>query len=158
MFESPLQPNERFTPRALVVENDLASRELLARVLRRKGLEAHTAVWAAQAAALLLESVAKFDLVVVDLNIGPVDGVELLRHLANLDRAVRPGKIVAIADSLAPFYPRRSSLRLDVEMFQKPVHLPSLMKVLVEILEGNGRRSGDVMANDADQRDHGHDA
>ena len=30
--------------RALVVENDLASRELLARVLRRRGLDARTAI------------------------------------------------------------------------------------------------------------------
>ena len=39
--------------RALVVENDLTSRELLARVLRLKGSKRH-GDWAAQAAALLV--------------------------------------------------------------------------------------------------------
>ena len=116
--------------RALVVENDLASRELLARVLRRKGMEAYTAVGAAQAASLLVEEPAIFDLLIVDLNIEPVDGVELLRHLAILPPENRPRRIVALADSLAPFYPRLAELRMEVEVFQKPIHLPSLMKVV----------------------------
>lgn len=123
--------------RALVVENDLASRELLARVLRRKGFEAYTAVGAAQAAALLVEEPSIFDLLIVDLNLEPVDGVELLRHLAVLPVENRPRRVVAIAESLAPFYPRLAELRMEVEAFQKPIHLPSLMKV-VEGLKGRG--------------------
>jgi len=115
---------------ALVVENDLANRELLARVLRLKGLEAYTAIGAAQAAALLVDAPSAFDLVVVDLNLEPVDGVELLRQLAALAPSQRPGKIVAISDSLARYYPRLAELQLDLEMFQKPIHLPSLMKVI----------------------------
>src|SRR5438477_632839 len=55
-------------PRALVVENDLASRELLARVLRHKGFEAQTAIGAAQAASLLLEAYGPYDLLLIDLN------------------------------------------------------------------------------------------
>jgi CheY-like chemotaxis protein len=123
--------------RALVVENDLASRELLARVLRRKGMEAYTAVGAAQAASLLVEQPSVFDLLIVDLNIEPVDGIELLRHLAMLPLENRPGRIVALADSLAAFYPRLAELRMEVEVFQKPIHLPSLMKV-VEGLKARG--------------------
>lgn len=122
--------------RALVVENDLASRELLARVLRRKGLEAYTAIGAAQAATLLVEAPCAFDLLVVDLNIEPVDGVELLRHLAALPPEQRPTRVVAIADSLTQFYPRLAQLRMELEVFQKPIHLPSLMKVV----EGIRRR------------------
>jgi CheY-like chemotaxis protein len=121
----------RPTRRALVVENDLSSRELLARVLRLKGLEATTAIGAAQAAALLLyDAPSAYDLLLVDLNLEPVDGVELLRHLAALPPEKRPGKIVAIGDSLAPFYPRLKELKMEMETFQKPVHLPSLMKVI----------------------------
>lgn len=121
-------------PRALVVENDLASRELLARVLRLKGLEAHTAIGAAQAAAVLLDAPYAYDLLVVDLNLEPVDGVELLRHVAVLPTGRRPRRIVAISDSLAAFYPRLSELQIELEMFQKPVHLPSLMKVVEAVL------------------------
>jgi CheY-like chemotaxis protein len=117
-------------PKALVVENDLASRELLARVLRLKGVDAQTAIGAAQAAALLLEAPGYYDLLVVDLNLEPVDGVELLRHVAALPPGQRPRRIVAVSESLAPFYPRLTELRMEVETFQKPIHLPSLMKVV----------------------------
>ena len=136
--EGSQEMQEELELRALVVENDLASRELLARVLRRKGLEAYTAVGAAQAAVLLVEAPCAFDLLVVDLNIEPVDGVELLRHLAVLPPEQRPGRVVAIADSLALFYPRLAELQMEVEVFQKPIHLPSLMKVV----EGIRRRQG----------------
>jgi CheY-like chemotaxis protein len=117
-------------PRALVVENDLASRELLARVLRSKGFEAQTAIGAAQAASLLLEAYGPYDLLLIDLNLEPVDGVELLRHVAALSADHRPRKIVAISESLAPFYARLAELHLELETFQKPLHLPSLMKVI----------------------------
>jgi DNA-binding response OmpR family regulator len=126
----PIDPLAKDAPRALVVENDLASRELLARVLRLKGFDAQTAIGAAQAAGLLLDAATPYDLLVVDLDIGPVDGVELLRHLAALAPERRPGKIAVISHSLPPFYPRLKELRLELEMFQKPVHLPSLMKVV----------------------------
>jgi len=122
-------------PRALVVENDLTSRELLARVLRLKGLDAHTAIGAAQAAALLLDAPTPYDLLIVDLDLEPTDGVELLRQIAALPLARRPRQFVAISQSLAAFYPRLSELRLPLETFQKPVHLPTLMKV-VEALSG----------------------
>jgi CheY-like chemotaxis protein len=135
---SPLpRPENPAPPRALVVENDLASRELLARVLRLKGVDAQTAIGAAQAASLLLESAQPYDLLVVDLNLEPVDGVELLRHVAALPDGHRPRRIVAIGHALAPFYPRLSELRLELETFQKPVHLPSLMRVV----DGLGRGS-----------------
>jgi CheY-like chemotaxis protein len=117
-------------PRALVVENDLTSRELLARVLRLKGIDAHTAIGAAQAAALLLDAATPYDLLIVDLDLEPTDGVELLRHVGTLPAARRPKQLIAISQSLAPFYPRLSDLRLPLETFQKPVHLPTLMKVV----------------------------
>ncbi|HEY7116541.1 MAG TPA: response regulator [Tepidisphaeraceae bacterium] len=123
-------PRDDVAARALVVENDLTSRELLARVLRLKGLDAHTAIGAAQAAALLLDSATPYDLLIVDLNLEPVDGIELLRHVAVLPTNRRPRRIVAISESLAPFYPRLSELQMELEMFQKPVHLPSLMKIV----------------------------
>src|SRR5690349_8596224 len=91
-------------PRALVVEKRLASRELWARVLRCMGFEAQTAIGAAQAAWLLLEAYAPYDLLLIDLNLEPVDGVELLRHVAALPADHRPRKVVAISESLAPFY------------------------------------------------------
>ena len=119
------------SPRALVVENDLSSRELLTRVLRHKGVEAETAIGAGQAERILSEATGRpYDLLLVDLNLEPVDGVEVLRHVASLPVGRRPGRIVAIGDSLTPFYARLSEVKLELELFQKPVHIPSLMKVV----------------------------
>jgi CheY-like chemotaxis protein len=109
---------------ALVVENDLASRELLARVLRLKGIDAQTAIGAAQAAALLLEAPGYYDLLVVDLNLEPVDGVELLRHVAALPAPQRPRRVVAISESLAPYYPRLAELRLEWKPSRSPSTCP----------------------------------
>jgi CheY-like chemotaxis protein len=134
--EIPTDPPRPPRPRALVVENDLASRELLTRVLRQKGLEAETAIGAGQAERILSEATGRpYDLLLVDLNLEPADGVDVLRHVASLPAARRPGRIVAIGDSLTPFYARLSEVKLEVELFQKPVHIPSLMKVV----EGLGK-------------------
>jgi ActR/RegA family two-component response regulator len=118
------------SPRALVVENDLTSRELLARVLRLRGVDAHTAVGLGQAAGLLRQPDAAYELLVVDLNQGKGDGVELLQQVSVMDVGRRPRKIVVIGDSVAAFYPRLGELQLDLEFFQKPVHLPSLMRIV----------------------------
>src|SRR3954447_20958684 len=91
-------------PRALVVENNLASRELLTRVLRLKGVEAQTAIGAGQAGLILFEDAGRtYDLLLFDLTLEPIDGVELLRHVATLSAARRPRRIVVISESLAPF-------------------------------------------------------
>ena len=116
--------------RALVVENDLTSRELLARVLRLKGFDAHTAIGVAQAAALLEAARAPYDLLVVDLDLATADAVEVLRHAAALPVDRRPARVIAISQSLTPFYPRLTTLPLPLETLQKPIHLPSLMKIV----------------------------
>ena len=128
-------------PRALVVENDLTSRELLARVLRLRGLDAHTAIGAPQAAALIEDARAAYDLLVIDLDFAGGDAVDLLRQVVALPPERRPARVIAISQSLAPFYPRLTSLRLPLELLQKPVHLPSLMKI-VEGLAGTGEDGG----------------
>src|SRR5690242_15605078 len=113
VLSDPGEELKRDAPRALVVENDLVGRELLARVLRQKGFLAQTAVGAAQAAGVLLGESCRFDLLLVDLNLEPVDGVELLRHLGSLAAERRPLKIVVIGDSLASFYARLAELQME---------------------------------------------
>ena len=124
--------------RALVVENDLTSRELLARVLRLKGFDAHTAIGVAQAAALLEAARAPYDLLVVDLDLATADAVELLRHAAALPVERRPAQVIAISQSLTPFYPRLTTLSLPLETLQKPIHLPSLMKIVEGLRKAEG--------------------
>lgn len=127
---TPDTPGQRLV--ALVVENDLTSRELLARVLRARGMEAVTAIGAAQAAGLLLAEM-NFDLLVVDLGCG--DGVDLLKQVAVMAAARRPKKVAVLSDSLASDYPRLTALPIPVELFQKPLHVASLMKIVDDLRE-----------------------
>lgn len=115
---------------ALVVENDLTSRELLARVLRARGMEALTALGAAQAAGLLLAEM-NFDLLVIDLECG--DGLELLKQVAVISPPRRPRKVAVLSDSLASDYPRLTALPIPIELFQKPLHIASLMKIVDDL-------------------------
>jgi CheY-like chemotaxis protein len=134
---------QAIAPRALVVENDLASRELLARVLRLRGVDAQTAVGLAQAAGLLRSAEIPYDLLVLDLNLEPVDGTELLRQVAAFPAGRRPARIVVIGQSVANFYPRLAELNLPLELLQKPVHLPSLMKVVDSLRGDESRRKAE---------------
>lgn len=118
---------------ALVVENDLTSRELLARVLRARGMEAVTALGAAQAAGLLLAEM-NFDLLVLDLGCG--DGLELLKQVAMMSQPRRPRKVAVLSDSLVSDYPRLTALPIPIELFQKPLHVASLMKIVDDVREG----------------------
>lgn len=115
---------------ALVVENDLTSRELLARVLRARGMEAVTALGAAQAAGLLLAEM-NFDLLVLDLGCG--DGLELLKQVAMMSQPRRPRKVAVLSDSLVSDYPRLTALPIPIELFQKPLHVASLMKIVDDL-------------------------
>ncbi len=117
--------------RALVVENNLVSRELLARVLRGHGCEAQTALGAAQASAILGdEQSGRFDFLVVDLDLAGSDGAEVVRQAAALPAARRPVKVIALGLKLADHYPHLERLGIDVELFQKPLHVASLFKLI----------------------------
>lgn len=118
---------------ALVVENDLTSRELLARVLRARGMEAITAIGTAQAAGLLLADLA-FDLLVVDLECE--DGVELLKQIAVMAEGRRPRKVAVLSGLLANDYGRLSAIPIPIELFQKPLHVGSLMRMVEELKAG----------------------
>jgi two-component system response regulator FlrC len=115
----------------LVVENDASSRELLARVLRLHGCHADTTIGAEQARAALLQN--RYDLLVTDLRMQPVDGVELLKSVASMDPARRPEGIIVLSGYLPDYYERLAALGLQLELFQKPLHLPSLISILTRL-------------------------
>jgi signal transduction histidine kinase len=84
---APLSPTPAGSPRSglrvLVVDDDPAVRELLARVLQRAG---HVVAGAASAeAALALFAPLKYDLIFTDLNLSGMDGLTLLGHVRALD-------------------------------------------------------------------------
>jgi len=115
---------------ALIVENDATGRELLARVLRLHGFDADTAIGAHAAGVLLADPYRRYDLLVTDLRMEPVDGFTLLREVAALEPARRPRQIVVLSGYVDDYSTKLAGLELEVEVFQKPIHLPTLVKVL----------------------------
>jgi CheY-like chemotaxis protein len=116
--------------RALVVENDASNRELLARVLRLHDCKADTAIGAHHGYQLVTQSVEPYDLLVTDLNMEPVDGVELLRQIGALPPQRHPRAMIVLSGYLADYYAKLAALHLSLELFQKPLHLPSLIAIL----------------------------
>ena len=121
---------------ALIVENDATGRELLARVLRLHGCVADTVIGARAAAAVLAAPGPRYDLLVADVKIDWADGLDLLRGVAAMMPLRRPRQIVVISDQPGDYSKRLADLGLELELFQKPVHLPSLVKVLEKLRDG----------------------
>jgi CheY-like chemotaxis protein len=128
--------SERAGLRALIVENDTSNRELLARVLRLRECQTDTAVGAQQGMALLREQPERYDLLITDLKMEPIDGVELLRQIEGAPAERRPRALVVLSGYLNEYYDKLSQLHLPLEIFQKPIHLPSLMNILDRLRDG----------------------
>jgi CheY-like chemotaxis protein len=118
---------------ALIVENDASGRELLARVLRLHGFEADTTIGTQAARRLLADPHRRYDLLVTDLQMEPLDGLELLRDVAAIEPARRPRQIVVLSGFIEDYAAKLGELRLEVEAFQKPIHLPMLVKLLEKL-------------------------
>ena len=78
--QEPRPQRESPRLRLLVVEDDEASREVLTRLLRRRGHEVLTAESVQEAA--VLASTHSFDLVISDLGLPDGNGIDLMRQLA----------------------------------------------------------------------------
>ena len=118
---------------ALIVENDATGRELLARVLRLHGFDADTVIGGRAALSLLGSAQKRYDLMVTDLKMEPMNGYELLREVAAIESARRPRQIVVLSGYLDDYAAQLAALDLPLEMFQKPIHLPSLVKVFEKL-------------------------
>lgn len=81
--------------RILVVDDEADARDLLSAALSRQGYEVVTASNGEQALALFD---GKFDVVVTDLIMPKLDGIELLRHLRAIDAEVITVVITSFAD------------------------------------------------------------
>lgn len=131
-------PHSNHRPlKVLVVENDASSRELLARVMRLHGCDADTAIGAQQAFTLLQR--ARYDLLITDLRMEPADGVDLLRHVAAMEPDDRPRASIVLSGFLQDYYDKLAALDLPLELFQKPLHLPSLVSIMERLRGEQGK-------------------
>jgi DNA-binding response OmpR family regulator len=121
----------------LVVENDASSRELLARVMRLHGCDADTAIGPQQGLALLQRK--RYDLLITDLRMEPTDGVDLLRQVGAMPKEERPRVSVVLSGFLQDYYDKLTALDLPLELFQKPLHLPSLVSIMERLRGEQGK-------------------
>ena len=82
-------------PRILIVEDDIAVRDVVEYALSREGMETE-AVASGEAATENLFSNSSFDLVILDLMLPDTDGVTLCRELRSADSALRDVPVIML--------------------------------------------------------------
>jgi CheY-like chemotaxis protein len=80
----------------LVVEDDRPTRELIVDLLREEGYTVEAAETGAEALALLDRALHRFCLILLDVNLPQVDGLAVLRYLAD---AGLPVPVIAMSAS-----------------------------------------------------------
>lgn len=116
--------------RVLVVDDDAGIRYTLSEILRDSGLDVALAENGQQALDLLRTS--PFDLVITDLRMTPVDGLELLRVI----RAEQPRLRVVMITAHGSERHAVEAMRLGAyDYFRKPFELDELMAVVHRALE-----------------------
>ena len=117
----------------LMVDDNAAMREAIARSLARRGCAVTTAADAAEALASLRRQ--SYDVVVTDLNLPERGGLWLWRQAVMLRPEVR-GRFVLIASEPLPD-PRSMDLFLESERFLlKPLSLDALWRLVEEAMQG----------------------
>lgn len=118
----PRQINEA---RVLVVEDEVRLRDLLSRALTGWGFQ--TAVARGGEEALRLNDAQPFDIVILDLNLPGIDGLETLRRL----RERSPHLQAIVLTGFASIESAKKAVHLDVvEFLTKPCHLGELEQAL----------------------------
>jgi DNA-binding NtrC family response regulator len=104
MQESDLPPQLQ---RVLIVDDDQDARELLAEVLALEGIQCLTAE-SGERALKLLEITPSIGLLITDLRMGQVDGLDLIRQIRESVRAALPVIIVSgdanVKDAIAAMH------------------------------------------------------
>ena len=104
MLEPVLPPQLQ---RVLIVDDDQDARELLAEVLALEGIRCMTAA-SGESALKLLETTPSIGLLITDLRMGHVGGLELIRQIRESERAALPVIIVSgdanVKDAIAAMH------------------------------------------------------
>jgi DNA-binding response OmpR family regulator len=113
--------------RALVVDDEAATCELIQRVLYAAGVDALTLTRSDQAASFLEEG--KFDMVFFDLHMGSPDGIELSREMRRAG-SNRTTPIILLSDDLRPSAMSQGFAAGASFFLYKPVDRERLLKLV----------------------------
>lgn len=119
----------------LLVEDDDAIRNIFERALKNRGLIV-TAAASAEPALEALESAAHFDVLVSDIMMPGVDGVELARRA----RLLRPSLVTVLVSGYAEMPLHRAVDAQGINFLSKPFSLAELMDAIAEVILSNSEK------------------
>ncbi|WP_413792968.1 MULTISPECIES: response regulator [unclassified Pseudomonas] len=122
MLEPDLPPQ-----RVLIVDDDKDARELLSEILALDGIHCMTAA-SGETALKLLETKPSIGLVITDLRMGNVDGLELVRLVRESERAALP---IIIVSGDADVKDAIEAMHLSVvDFLLKPIDTEKLLELV----------------------------
>lgn len=116
----------------LIAEDDPASRELLAEVLRNAGYGVVEASDGAEAIALLDRQ--RLDMVILDIQMPKLDGFQVLEHVRQQLSLPRPRVVAMTAHALVGNREHALEMGFD-EYLTKPIEIAVLRRRIKELLE-----------------------
>ena len=121
-------PEEPLAARVLVAEDNLTNQKLIIGVLRKLGCEATLVINGKHAVASATN--ARFDLILMDLHMPELDGIEATRQIRNLSGPAGRTPIIALT-AAALDADRERCLAAGMNGFlSKPFHIETLRKVI----------------------------
>ncbi len=118
--------------RILLAEDDDSMRDFLAKALKRAGHEVDQVADGEEGVSALGEAAGKFDLLLTDIVMPGVDGIELARRAAEVD----PGlKIMFITGFAAVALNAGANAPKDAKVLSKPFHLRDLVDEVARAVE-----------------------
>ncbi len=110
--------------RVLVVEDDGPTRTAISRLIKQAGAEVTTARDGEEGLGFLVTQ--HFDVLLTDLRMPVMDGIEMLQHVMRLPEQRRPSRIIAISGE----YDRGVLRGAPVGFMQKPFNIDTLLDML----------------------------
>ena len=108
----------------LIVEDHAPTRMAMGRLIREAGAEVVTARDGEEGLGYLLTQ--RFDVLLTDLRMPVMDGVELVDRCMKLPESHRPGRVIAISGE----YDAGVLHGLPVQFMAKPLNVDSLLNML----------------------------
>jgi CheY-like chemotaxis protein len=131
-MKASLAPGQGAAPRVLLADDSQRMRELQRAVLSIVEFEVEEAPNGAEAFGMLLKT--RFDLLITDLKMSPVDGAQLILGVQILPPDRRPKIIVCSSDFSEPTHAEREALRKADWLLAKPFAAADLIAAVRGVL------------------------